>query len=198
MHVMVCVPSGWLVKADPVYRIFSFVSSSLHHKVSFRMSISNRVDLNRSLCVKYALESNEPLIMLDSDVVPLTPFDDVIRMVREDLRHADIVIGVVASSLGVLTIPKPTPGVDVYPVESGSLSFVYVPLRVLRSLPVLSWYGGVPMYFLYSPTTSEDGDFLLRCKSMGYRVLADRRIRLAHVKDTYLSVDEKGEVKGNL
>ena len=195
----VCVPAGWLVKSDPVFRIFSFVQSAVKHSVYFHMAISNRVDLNRSLCVKTALDRSENLIMVDSDVVPLQPFDEVVQYMKEDEKKADVVVGVIASSLGVLVRPF-VKGEEKFYVESASMGFVYIPLKRLRELEIVDWYKvrpdvQFPMYFRYTSNMSEDGEFFERVTKKGWKVMADTRVKLVHVKSAELSVDGEGKVK---
>ncbi|AZI75788.1 hypothetical protein SBFV2_gp21 [Sulfolobales Beppu filamentous virus 2] len=195
----VCVPSGWLIKADPIFRIFSFVQSAVKHRVYFYMAVSNRVDLNRSICVKTALDRSENLIMIDSDVVPLQPFDEVAQILREDEKDADIVIGVIATRLGILARPFVKEGDRFYP-EFASMGFVYMPLRTLKKLEIVDWYrirpdAQFPMYFRYTSNMSEDGEFFERMRKKGMKVLADKRIKLVHVKDAGIMVSENGDIK---
>ena len=202
MRVTVCVPSGWLVKADPLFRIFQFVNSAVKHDVYFYMAISNRVDLNRSTCVDVAKSRNEALIMVDSDVIPLQPFDEVMDYLKEDEGDADVVVGVIASSLGVLVNPY-VPGAEKFPVEYGSLGFVYLPRKTLKKLPLLGWYKyseslQYPLYFRYTLESSEDSDFIIRVRGQGMKVIADTRVRLVHVKDVKLEVKRDGQVNASL
>ena len=195
----VCVPAGWLVKSDPISRIFSFVQSAVKHRVYFHMAVSNRVDLNRSICVKTALDRDEHLIMIDSDVVPLQPFDEVAQYLREDEKGADVVIGIIASSLGVLVRPFVKESVKFYP-EFASMGFVYIPLKTLRRLEIVDWYrirpdAQFPMYFRYTSNMSEDGEFFDRITKKGWKVLADKRIKLVHVKDANIAVNDDGSIR---
>ncbi|AXQ00096.1 hypothetical protein SFV1gp14 [Sulfolobus filamentous virus 1] len=198
MRFTVCVPCGWLAKSEPLFRIFSFVQSTVKHQVYFHMAISNRVDLNRSTCVKVALDRNEDLIMIDSDVMPLQPFDDVVNVLKEDKKGADVVLGIIASNMGILIRPFPKDSY-VTEVEWGSLGFIYLPLKTLRKLKVIDWYKysesvQYPMYFTYTPNMSEDVDFIIRMKKSGFKVIADKRIRLAHQKWANLIVENNGNI----
>lgn len=197
-RLTVCVPSGWLVKADPLFRIFNFVNGRAY----FYMAISNRVDLNRSICVKVALDRNESLLMIDSDVVPTQSFDEVYKILREDEKEADMILGVIASRLGIL-VNNFVKDSDKFYVDYGSLGFIYIPLRTLKKLPILSWYkirddAQFPMYFQYTQTLSDDGDFLLRMKMKGMKIMADKRIKLVHVKDCEVTVQGDGKINTTL
>lgn len=189
--MLVCIPSGWLAYVPPLIKTIKWVNGA-----GYRLEIvySNRVDLNRSTCISIAKEGGEDLIMVDTDVtVENTP--DELEQVLGDDKDADVVIGVVVSPLGVLTNPLPPPKVPKFEVDYGSLAFTYIPYRTIAKLEpvgVQEWNEKMKqeMYMTYTATTSEDVEFLTRLKKKGFKVIADKRIRLRHWKMVPLAYQE--------
>lgn len=175
-----CVPLGWVTYSDPLVRNIEYAKEA---GFEFKAYISNRVDLNRSHCIEYAKIKKDDLIMVDADVTILNRPDELKRILQEDEKVAHAVVGIVVSRLGVLVKPLPPKDRDVFDVDWASLSFVYLPYRTVRSLRPVSLYGeNTPLYMSYTPTMSEDVQFIKTLKKKGKRIVADKRIRLAHHK----------------
>ena len=186
--MILCMPLGWLTYSKPLVQNVEYAKEA---GFEFKAYISNRVDLNRSMCIEYAKIKKDDLIMVDGDVVILNRPDELKRILEEDKKIAHAVIGIVVSGLGVLVRPLPPKDADVFDVDWGSLSFVYLPYRTVKSLKPVSYYGkDVPLYMSYTPTMSEDVEFITRLKKKGKRVIADKRIRLAHYKMVPLTFAE--------
>lgn len=187
--LIVCVPIGKVAYTEPIDKILLWVQSNtkkVYKNVLFKMTISNRVDLNRSSCVYLALNRGSDLLMLDSDVVPLEPFDDVMKQVNDDIKEtkADVILGLIASRLGLL-------GNNINPTSRfseptyASLGFTFMPYKTLLKLKPLGFYrfpsgDSTPMFFTYTTTESEDIEFIRRMRKRGLKIIMDRSIKLEH------------------
>ena len=180
---MLCIPLPWLTYTEP---LIAKVKWAISAGYNIEFTVSNRVDLNRSICISKAKRSKEDLIMMDADVtVENTP--DELEEVLDDDRDADIVVGVAVSQLGILTHPLPPPKVAKYEIDYASLSFVYIPYKTIEKLRPISQYKWnetwkEDMYMTYTPEVSEDVEFLTRLKKEGFKIIADKRIKVRHWK----------------
>ncbi|AXQ00133.1 putative glycosyltransferase [Sulfolobus filamentous virus 1] len=178
--MLVCIPVGWVTYTEPLLNTVKWANEG---KFKFDFAISNRVDLNRSVCISKAKLLKEDLIMIDSDINVLNPPLQLKEILKEDEREADIVLGIAVSHLGVLIDPLPPKDKDLYEINWGSLSFVYIPFKTLRKLKHIAKYPqNINMYMTYKPYTSEDVEFIRRLKKKGFKVMADKRIALNHFK----------------
>ena len=187
--MILCIPTGHYVSAYPLNTIMEWGQKA---KAYLHMEISNRVDMNRSLCITLAKQRHEDLLMVDSDVHIVTDPLLVTEYLKQDTKVADVVVGLLVSELGLLVRPPPPPddSVYLYDVDWSSLGFTYIPKKTLRRLRPISKYGfGIDMYMTYTKRESEDVYFTKRLKKKGFKVMADRRIRLQHVKKTELRLN---------
>ena len=179
--MILCVPVGWVTYSEPLVRNVEYAKRA---GFDFKAQISNRVDLNRSHCIEYAKIKKDDLIMVDGDVTILTEPERLKEILKEDEKVADVVVGIIVSGLGVLVRPLPPKDKDVFEVDWASLGFVYLPYRTIRYLKPISIYGeNTPLYMSYTPKMSEDVEFVTRLKKKGKRIVADKRIKLAHWKN---------------
>ena len=181
--MILCIPLGWITYTPP---LIDKVKWAIKAGYRLEFAISNRVDLNRSTCISIAKREKDDLIMMDADVtIDNTPGE--LEEILKDDRDADAVIGITVSMLGVLVHPPPPPNVTKFEVDYGSLSFIYIPYKTLEKLKPVSQYKWneawkEDMYMTYTPEVSEDVEFLTRLKKEGFKIIADKRIKLRHWK----------------
>ena len=185
--MIVCIPLGWITYSEPLINMIKWTLSA-GYRLEF--AISNRVDLNRSQCIMKAKAIKDDLIMVDADVTIMNTPKELEEILKDD-RDADIVIGIAVSRLGVLVNPPPPPNVEKFEVNYGSLSFVYIPYKTLEKLKPIANYGSLgEMYMTYTPTQSEDVEFITRLKKEGFKIIADKRIKILHWKVLPLAFQE--------
>ncbi|AZI75824.1 putative glycosyltransferase [Sulfolobales Beppu filamentous virus 2] len=185
--MLLCVPLGWITYSEPLVAKIKWAESA-GYRIEFH--ISNRVDLNRSMCINLAKRLKEDLIMMDADVtIENTPNE--LEEILENDKDADAVIGIAVSKIGILVHPPPPPDVEKFEIDYGSLSFIYLPYKTLEKLKPISTYGMFgEMYMTYTPEYSEDVEFIKRLKKEGLKVIADKRIKVLHWKMLPLSYQE--------
>ena len=194
--MIVCIPLGWITYSYPLMLNVNY-AYLLNAKLD--MPISNRVDLNRSRCIEKARKENDDLIILDTDAVIGNTPTELKKILREYKR--EVVVGITMNDNGILVKPPPPPDKEKFEVEWASLSFVYLPKRVLQKLKPIDYYGGItPMYMTYTSRTSEDVDFITRLRKMKIRVIADKRVHVLHFKllplqyqEIHFEVNTKGQ-----
>ena len=189
--MLVCIPLGWVTLTPPLIEKIKWAINA-GYRIEF--TISNRVDLNRSICISIAKRYKEDLIMMDADVtIENTP--DELEEILEDDKNADVVIGITVSLLGLLVNPPPPPNVPKYEINYGSLSFIYLPYKTIEKLKPISQYRWSEtwkedMYMTYTPEVSEDVEFLTRLKKEGFKIIADKRIKVRHWKTVPFAYQE--------
>jgi len=179
---------------------------------AFAVAESNRIDVNRSSLITSArsLMSNdvntdpaEPwLMMVDTDVLPITSMDDALRLAVADqqlgfdlicspltkLGEADGKERLLAVALGAVV---PTRSLAApFEVEASSLGFSLFSPRLLKRLAPIGWWrtfdGRRIELFCEMNSSSEDFDLCMRIRRIGFRVGCDPRIEAFHVKDVRL------------
>ena len=194
--MIVCIPLGWITYSYPITTNVNY-AKLLGADIDFQ--ISNRVDLNRSMCINRAKQKEDDLLMLDADVIIGNTPTELKKILRTYKR--EVVVGITMNDNGILVKPPPPPDKEKYEVEWASLSFVYIPRRVLQKLKPIDYYGGItPMYMTFTSHTSEDVDFITRLRKMKIHVIADKRIHILHFKmmplqyqEIHFEVNTKGQ-----
>ena len=164
--------------------------------LKIEIQVSNRVDLNRSYLIDHALKQNLNLIMIDSDVLILTKWQQLKHILTEDFKDNDTgaVIGAVVGVNGQLLTQKPKDiNAKTWLVDYGSLSFVALKHSLLEKLPVFGEYspiGGetVKMRTTYAINTSEDIVLCQKIRGLNRKILVDTRIDLAHLQNVPLTM----------
>ena len=169
------------------------------NNIVFEMRNSNRVDLNRSILMDYAIEKNFDLIMLDNDGVINTKWSDILNILAEDFKDKTIgmVLAPVIGATGMLlTQPPKSPLDEKWLVDAGSLTFCAIPLEIMKKIPIMCQYGAIGsdkpanMRIVYPTNTSEDIFLCQKIKELGYNILVDSRIKIAHLQSVFLAYDD--------
>ena len=208
---LVGIPAGHIGYTAFYAHFFRWISGN---PVNPMIAESNRVDVNRSQIIEIAKQQKLNIIFLDSDALPQTSYQELVKLLDEDFKTYDIVVAPVRGMNGQILIkPKnnnhqmPIHQKDFVPfeVEAGSFTLAGISYRLIEKLKPLSQYGlvdnrVVPLYVTYTPQTSEEYAFCKRAiKNYGSKIACDPRIKVYHFKPVPLeppiSIEEFEERK---
>jgi hypothetical protein len=111
--------------------------------VAIKTHMGNRVDVNRNFLWEMAKFNNLPMIMIDTDVFPITPYTEIKKYIKEDFDAGyDVVFAPLLSRIGTLLFTPDNPE-DVikdtpYPVTISSFGFVAFSQKVVKTYPKLT------------------------------------------------------------
>ncbi|MEM0142669.1 MAG: hypothetical protein QXL94_01745 [Candidatus Parvarchaeum sp.] len=191
---IVGVPSGHLAYSNFYMHLIQWMSGSPVMPV---ISISNRVDVNRSQIITAALKTQRNIVYLDYDALPMQDYKTMMSYLLEDFKTYDIVVAPVRGVDGNILIKPlnadfkfPQHAIDYKPfeIEAGSFTFAGVSYNLLKQLKPLSQYGlvdnrTVPLYVAYNNQTSEEYAFCHKAKKQYHaKIACDPRLRVSHFK----------------
>lgn len=195
---MIGIPSG---KYSPTSDFFNHLLHWVPSNFSphdIYVEISNRVDVNRSKLIERAKQGNyDLLIMMDTDIFPITPFHDVIKMYEEDHRmyQCDVVIGELHQiGWGDETMISEITKLDSTRsyVYGGSAGFVIISRKVLQNLKPIDYFDEVtPLYAVNGVNATEDYVMFTNMRRQGFKVCVDKRFKLKHKKPAIVGEEVK-------
>ena len=189
MKVCIGIPSG---KYNPTSDFFNHLLHWVPADFSphnIFVTISNRVDLNRSVLIERAkIEGCDVLLMMDSDIFPQTNFHEVLKMYDEDKKmyQCDVVIGEL-HQIGWNLNPMYS---EITKLDSsrsyvygGSAGFVLIDRKVLQNLKPIDYFDEMtPLYAVNGVNATEDYVMFTNMRKQGFRVCVDKRFKLKHKK----------------
>jgi hypothetical protein len=135
LEFLLGIPSKYEIRATTIAHIDGWVAG---HKIARFYAISNRVDNNRNIIWEFAKKIDNDVIMLDTDVAPITPLSDVIQFLKEDFKEYDIVFApLMGHTNNILFQPyniddyvKDTP----FPIRLSGMGFVAFSKHLVETL----------------------------------------------------------------
>ena len=192
--VLVLVPCPKLIYSSWWKQVMTWVSESNNRVAIFPETTPNRMDFSISAMISEAKNRNPDVaIRLDADVEPQTPLDEMLRIAKENEKAGFAITGSPSlNERGIIqaALLEDTPldaAVEPRPYEckwvSGSLNVI--PRRVFRAMiPVkripIGAFNSDASFDMYiqvqTVDSTEDVDFCMRVRELGFRICADPRI----------------------